>query len=194
MRTGERGGSREDFHQFLTRSEYGMGTGGGGKLQIGFLSICYRSWIRNQHWGRRGGPKRIYISLGWESRKKYDIVLYMFFLLVILQEHNKHYYYNVFLASIIPEHTKHYYYNVSLALYAHIKYYVVNVFHVFYASKTQTTLFCQCVSFFLWSQNTKNWILLMFFHTFYALRTQTTLFCQCVSLFLWSQNTENIFR
>ena len=39
---GEEGGPREDFCQFLTGSEYGIGTGGGGKLQIGFLSILNR--------------------------------------------------------------------------------------------------------------------------------------------------------
>ena len=36
---GEEGAPREDFYQFLIGSEHGIGTGGGGKVQIGFLSI-----------------------------------------------------------------------------------------------------------------------------------------------------------
>ena len=36
------GGSREDFYQFVTGSEYEIGTCGRGKLEVGFLSIFNR--------------------------------------------------------------------------------------------------------------------------------------------------------
>ena len=66
-----------------------------------------------------------------------------------------------------------------------------NAFLAFYLSRTQQTLLLQCLSCFLWSQNTTH-LIITTLSCFFCSRTRTPLFVQCFPVYFWIQNTTNI--